>query len=37
MPEYDRQYLSRQGKHVHLYDGGLDYVVQGALMLREQH
>ncbi|CAH9113619.1 unnamed protein product [Cuscuta epithymum] len=37
MPEYDRQYLGRQGQHVRLYDGGIDYVVQGALMLREQH
>ncbi|CAH9132704.1 unnamed protein product [Cuscuta epithymum] len=37
MPEYDRQYLGRQGQHVRLYDGGMDYVVQGALMLREQH
>ncbi|CAH9126667.1 unnamed protein product [Cuscuta epithymum] len=37
IPDYDRQYLQRQGSHVRLYDGGLDYVVQGALMLREQH
>ncbi|CAH9132705.1 unnamed protein product [Cuscuta epithymum] len=28
MPEYDRQYLGRQGQHVRLYDGGMDYVVQ---------
>ncbi|CAH9108608.1 unnamed protein product [Cuscuta epithymum] len=37
IPDYDRQYLQRQGNHVRLYDGGIDYVVQGALMLREQH
>ncbi|CAH9138165.1 unnamed protein product [Cuscuta epithymum] len=37
IPDYDWQYLQRQGKHVRLYDRGLDYVVQGALMMREQH
>ncbi|CAH9148000.1 unnamed protein product [Cuscuta epithymum] len=37
IPDEDRAYLRRQGKEVRLFDGGLDYVVQGALMLMEQH
>ncbi|CAH9146410.1 unnamed protein product [Cuscuta epithymum] len=37
IPDEDRAYLRRQGKEVRLFDGGLDFVVQGALMLMEQH
>ncbi|CAH9090026.1 unnamed protein product, partial [Cuscuta epithymum] len=37
IPDEDRAYLRRQGKEVRLFDGGLDYVVQGAFMLMEQH
>ncbi|CAH9137699.1 unnamed protein product, partial [Cuscuta epithymum] len=35
IPDEDRAYLRRQGKDVRLFDGGLDYVVQGAFMLME--
>ncbi|CAH9085270.1 unnamed protein product [Cuscuta epithymum] len=36
IPDEDRAYLRRQGKDVRLFDGGLDYVVQGAFMVMEQ-
>ncbi|CAH9085602.1 unnamed protein product [Cuscuta epithymum] len=36
IPDADREYLRRQGKEVRLFDGGLDFVVQGAFMLMEQ-
>ncbi|CAH9115429.1 unnamed protein product [Cuscuta epithymum] len=36
IPDADREYLRRQSKDVRLFDGGLDYVVQGAFMLMEQ-
>ncbi|CAH9060232.1 unnamed protein product, partial [Cuscuta epithymum] len=36
IPDADREYLRRQGKDVRLFDGGLDYFVQGAFMLMEQ-
>ncbi|CAH9124541.1 unnamed protein product [Cuscuta epithymum] len=36
IPDEDRAYLRRQGREVRLFDGGLDFVVQGAFMLMEQ-